>query len=449
MVGIRQIFALTALIALALTAPSYSQDAQKTNDAVDVAAKVATDPPPSVGELIDEKIQDFIDKSGFGARERRGELFVLHGTAPINLPASNPDWVKAREIAYADALIEAQAAFVAERFTFQTTNTVKDFYKAGTDEPPPYIDGRSTNGAVTVLRKLLGVVNGKLDKQLLDMGIDPKEYAKAPEPQKTALLTNHLKIQNIKKSFGDMIGLLPVMTFEANDGAHNFRVGVVAVVSSSMKDFAKQVLSAQGGFQPNSERAQDLTKLYADKKQLLSDFGVRRLYDERGLPVIVSFAQWGSSYSGTDAAMAATYEDAARRQAEAVADGQISDFLAANVAYSDTSEVGQEQDRIASSLPDTVSTAETVKIVDALTRTIKRTSSAKITGLHTLYQWTGRHPASKTPIIGVIRIWSASAEQAIRGLDSPKKADDAASPSATKGTPGVTQGRQLMNKDDF
>ena len=94
-----------------------------------------------------------------------------------------------------------------------------------------------------------------------------------------------------------------------------------------MQDFAEQVIKARGEFTPDPARAQDLTERYKDPSQLLQDFGVRRMFDKQGLPVIVSFAQWGSGYRGKDPDFAARYEEAAETQAEALADGQIADFL--------------------------------------------------------------------------------------------------------------------------
>ncbi len=440
----------TALSAIPILGLTRLVRAQSSDQVRDVANSSVSQAPVDPAALIDDQMQQFIDEQHFGERERRGELFILRGKAPVQVPVTNPDWVRYRTITYNNALIEAQADFVAEQNTRNMTRTVLDFYKSADEQPPPFEDRKMPGKAADLLRKLVGVAGGKLDKELKDMGVDPREYESAPEAQKTALLTNHLKTTSMQHSLGDTLGLCSVKTFEGHDGTGNYTIGVVAIASSMMRDFVQQILTARGEFPADPARAQDLSRLYADKTGLINDFGVRRLFDENGLPVIVSFGQWASSYRGTDAGIAATYREAARRQAELIADGQISDFLKGSLTYDRSGTVGQEVDRIASSLPDSSSIDDTKRALDEMKRTMIRTSTINITGLRTLTSWSGQHPATQTPIIGVIRIWSAAGESQMRAMMSTKpKGASAVATHTPPGMPGVTESRQLMDAKDF
>jgi hypothetical protein len=290
-----------------------------------------------------------------------------------------------------------------------------------------------------------------LDAKLRELGIDPQKYQSLPDPQKTDLLRNQIKLAVTKRAFASVAGMVPVNTFEGHDGAQNFQVGVVAVASPLMVDFARQVLTARGQFTPEPARAGDTTRFYKDPAQLLGQFGVRRGFDEQGLPLIVSFAQWGSSYRGPDGVMAANYRSAARLQAQSLADAQIADFLKASADATSTSSTGQEIARVAAVLPDVTTVEESVRMVDEIKRSIKRIAQVQVSGLRTLHSWTGKHPASPVPILGVIRMWSAASEQNMRALSNARQRPPAIVPGAAgpRGQAGVTSSQPLMDATDF
>lgn len=427
--------------------PSWAEATPELANDVAKAAFVAT---PDVNAEIEEQIQNWLQSSGFAARDGK-DLSVSWKIAPVQVPSSNPDWIKARTIAVGDAYLQAQADYISAQMQTVMTSTVGGLTK-GPDVPPEYREEpRSIGQGADLIRKVLGAANGQLDGKLRELGIDPQKYVVAPEAQKTDLLRRSLKETVTKRAFGSVAGMMPVMTFEGNDGAKNYQVGVVAVASSLMVDFARQVLTARGMFAPDPTRAADTTRFYSNPEQLLHQFGVRRCFDEQGLPIIVSFSQWGTSYRGNDAAMAANYRDAARTQAVNQADGQIADFLKGSASFESTSTSGQEIASVANVLPDSTAIDDTKTIADAVQQTIKRIATVQISGVRTLHSWTGKHPANGTPILGVIRMWSAASEQNMRSLmnagrphSSGNSSDDRPAPPA-----GVTKSQPLMDTSDF
>jgi hypothetical protein len=252
---------------------------------------------------------------------------------------------------------------------------------------------------------------------------------------------------------GELTGLVTMQTFEGHDGQGNYAIGVVAVVCPSLKELAREVQTAHGEIQPDPTRAQDLSQLYANPAELVRDFGVRRMFDENGLPVVVSFAQWASDYTGSDPAVALEYRRAALEQAVVRADGQIAQFLQGSMEYESSSETGRELLRQAERLPDGYGKQDDdmKSVTSALLTTVRNHANVQVTGVQTLHTWSRKHPDTKQPIVGVIRVWSAAAEKATRAMRDQHA--PAAKPVVTveqpRGAPSVAQGRDLMKASDF
>ena len=281
--------------------------------------------------------------------------------------------------------------------------------------------------------------------------MDPQKYQSLPEAQKSDLLRNQLKMTVVRRAFSSIAGMLIVKTFEGYDDAQHYEMGIVAIASTKLTEFSRRVISSRGQFPPEPARAGDLTRFYKDPSQLIHDFGVRQCFDEQGLPVILSFAQWGSAYRGADAALAANYRNAARAQAESLADGQIADFLKGSAQSTSSNAAGQDISSVASMLPDSGMIQDSHQIIDEMKRVIKRQANVQVSGIRTLYSWTGKHPASPAPIQGVIRIWSAASEQHMRSImnvGKPQRSEALPSP-AKNSSAGINSSRQLMDVSDF
>jgi hypothetical protein len=405
-----------------------------------------------VSQNIRDEIDTYLDKSGLRARQLRHELEILTATSAVQVPSTSRDWVKQRSAAYADALLQAEADYVKQQGLRITDEIGARVFKATGQEPPQYDAGAAPGQDAELVRKIVAVANGKLDGELRDLGIDPKAYSEAPQPQRYVQMQNALKRQTARQALGELVGLVPVQTFEGHDGKGNYTIGVVAVVSPAMKELARELLTAHGDFEPDPSRAQDLRRLYSDRTQLIRDFGVRRMWDSAGLPVLVSFAQEASDYSGSDPAVAEQYRRIAMEEAEAEADGQIAQFLKGSMMVASQSETGREIEKAAERLPDgyVQDDAATKTATDGLLTTLRSRAQVQVTGIQTLHTWSEKHPDNGQKIIGVIRIWSAAGEKATRELrDQRGPATPAAPAGEPHGTPSVTQGRDLMNASDF
>ena len=165
--------------------------------------------------------------------------------------------------------------------------------------------------------------------------------------------------------------------------------------------------------------------MVADRAKLVDDFGVRLIRDLEGLPVIMSFYQWGSSYRGTDRNAVSMERDHAMEQARLQADRQIAEYLSANAEYDVNSDVGREIEVAAARHADGYDERRpsTTSVTDAMLRAMKRRAQVTaLTGLSTLARWTGRHPVTNQMIFGAVRTWSAAVERDVRAYrDQPPR----------------------------
>ena len=444
--------ALAPMLVHAQPAPTATPGVER--DVVRAVAQASLDTNDvDVGQNIEDQINIYLDKSGLRERQLRHEIEILKGTSAVLVPSTSRDWVMQRSTAYDDALLQAEADYVRQQNLQITDDTTKNLFHAAGQEPPPYEAVREPGKQAELIRKVVALAGGRLDGELRNLGINPKEYEEAPPPQRYLQMQNALKRETVRHAYGDLVGLVPLQTFEGHDGRGNYTIGVVAVVSPSLKELAGQVATAHGQFQPDPARAQDLKQVYGDPAKLIRDFGIRRMFDPAGLPVLISFAQWASDYAGNDPAVAQEYRGVAVQQAQARADGQIAQFLKGTMNVDEKSETGRDLEKQAERLPDgyVQDDAATKAVTSSLLATIRNHASVQATGIQTLYTWSRKHPDTGKQIVGVIRMWSAAGEKATRELRDQHRvpATSAAVTKSPHGSPSVQQGRDLMNISDF
>ena len=404
---------------------------------------------------IEDLINAFVEKSGLGARESRGELALLRGVAPVNVPSSNSDWVKHRSLAYDMALRTAKAEWVSRQNKTMTASLVSRAYQAAKQEPPPFKIDEIVKPAqlAEIIAKVQALGIGQLDQALRELGIDPAKYEKVPSAQRHVQLSNDMFKVMTTRSVGDLVGLTTVQTFEGYDGKGNHQIGVVAVVSPKMKSFAQSVLRLRGNFPADTSKAQDLSIFTTNKDALLQDFGTRWIYDQDGLPVLVSFYQWGLNNAGNDPVLGAQIRQMALRQATELADFQIAQFLASNATLTSRTEVGERYEKAVERAVDgyIADTGATTQLIDGLDQVFdERARVENLTGLRTLTTWGAKHPVGGQMVVGVIRVWSAASEQATRAVkDSRPLAPPTTPQAAPGGAPGATQGRDFNRANDF
>jgi hypothetical protein len=336
-------------------------------------------------------------------------------------------------------------------FGSAASKAISDLYKAASMEPPPYDEGALGDpGKVAELaRKALAVSGGVMDKTLEQLGVDPRSLEKTPPAQRHVQFEKALTISGMEKSFGSLTGMITRFTVEARDEAGMSQIGVVALVSPKLKNLAQSILTLRGQFLPEPSKAQDFKAVAVDKAALVDWFGVRWMYDKKGLPVIVSFAQWGAERIGSkDAAMIAELEETAMRQAEIRAGQQIAEFLSASGETDSNADYKKRLQEVAERMADGyVAQKDPTKSIEAPLRdSMKRRARVdNLSGLMTLTTWKKPHPeVPQQTIYGAVRYWSAAGDAAIR-QQRDRAVDQApgVAGAATQGRAGVRVSKDI------
>jgi hypothetical protein len=219
------------------------------------------------------------------------------------------------------------------------------------------------------------------------------------------------------------------------------------------------VIKSKGDIAAKPDRAASKTvmeQLRSNKAALLDEFGIRRIYDEQGYPVLVSFGQSSNPYRGSNYQTRADNRDISYASAKSQA--------YANFAYlfKSTGSSTESNSQKASRTTTGVARAEQNGIINseesALTfiKAIDREISARgkvnnLTGTKELFRWTAKHPFHGHEINGVVYIWHPIAEQNARSLKNfkPKKVTAVTHTQKQKTTAGVSSSADRMRADDF
>jgi hypothetical protein len=311
----------------------------------------------------------------------------------------------------------------------------------------------------SLVNKLLALGGGILDEKLKEMGIDPSEYDAAPLSKKKQLMMKGIEQQTCVRSMAELVGVVPVKTFEAHDENGNYVVAVAIVASPKFRAFAKEVLENRENVQPNPLKVGGPSvrdQILREKKALLHEFGIRRIYDEDGYPVLISYGQSGNGYVGEDFQMRMHYREAAYDFAKNQA---LANFALLMDAFGNasrkTSENSQVQEVATATLnKDSVFTrTDTFKeMIKILNRRVEVQGSIHdFPGIRELSRWTLKHPENGQEVDGVVFAWSPRSAALAQEL----KRDPMEKPAAVQpkqqasGTAGSNVSKDFMSPDDF
>ena len=418
----------------------------------------ASDP----GMAIEELIQAFEDSPiGQSFRDRPGVFYTTASASVMAKPESR-DWGNARVMAYKEALLKAQAKYVEHLGVSVRTESVNRLFDDKTKMPSfSEEDLRASGKLGELFDKAVAVVGGKLDGELQEMGIDPEEFRAAPKEKRARLFERSVAETTVTRARQTLTGVIPVKTFEANNEAGDHAVAVAIVASSKFRQFVHDITQSKGDIAADPAKASTqplLQMLRSDKGALINEFGIRRMYDEQGYPVLVSFGQASNPYRGDD------YQQRADNRELSYAAAKASSY--ANFAYlfnatgASEQAIGQKMSRQTTGVvrAEGQSISESEEQTQEFIQTVDREISARgnvsnLPGTRELFRWSEKHPLYGHEINGVVYLWHPLSEQNARGMRDfkPTRTAQGNQPAAqrTSGQPGSSQSRDLMSSDDF
>ena len=166
---------------------------------------------------------------------------------------------------------------------------------------------------------------------------------------------------------------------------------------------------------------------------------VRVFFDESGSPSLLSFAQFGSAYTGNNTRQRERAMDHARRQAEYLADMQLTEFINSTITIEESSDIGEEEiSRIFFRADGTKVREEIRNCIDRYSSSSRTTGADTMVGRSTVCSRTLNHPAGHQ-IAVVIRRWSFAKLEAELGLQEKRTNENKT--ELKKEDAGVRQGR--------
>lgn len=435
-------------------------------EALDAEIAEASQPTPmDPGTELMEQVDEWLNGPGAGLQQKfeDGRVFIGQGHAMVKASPESRDWADHRLMAYKEALMQAQAEFIEWEGIQVRADTISRFFDARDDrsQMPDFApeELQNTNKLAELLDKAIAVTSGKLDAELREMGVDPEEFRAAPSEKRALIFENSINEKVSVNARASLTGLVPVKTFEANDADGNHGIAVIVVASDKMRQFVYDMKNSRGEMMAKPERASavSLRELFGnDKASLIKEFGIRKMYDEKGYPVLVSFGQAGTGYNGSDLSRKMD----ARKGAFLYAKGDAY----ANFAYllNSTGTAALNTQRSSRKTTEGVATLDQGSVVQSeetrmeLVKTINNEIAARgnisnLPGTRQLLRWTAAHPQTGHEINGVIYVWHPVSEQNARDMRNftPERKQQSQARKTHNGSANSSQSRDLMSADDF
>jgi len=432
-----------------------------------VADQIATAAAPEItdpNETLEQLIEDFKSSPLGQSFSSNPQIFFGVGQATVMVSPESREWGNARVMAYKEATLKAQAEYIRFLGMSITSESLSRLFEDRSQTPRfDEADLRSATRLGELLDKAVAVAGGKLDQQLQEMGIDPDEFRAAPRTKRAEIFSRSVSSTTIVRGRQEITGIVPVKTFEAYDAQGNHVVAVAVVASPNFRQFVHDIVQSKGDIAAKPDKALSMPLrdyLRANPAALLDDFGIRRMYDEHGYPVLVSFGQASNPYRGNDFQRRSDNRELAFSAARAESFANFANLFNATGMVTEattlTAQRSTEEVATADRMQVTLSTETSDEIARKINNEIAtRGRVDNLVGTRELFRWSQKHPMHGHDIHGVVYVWHPLAEQQAHQLRNFKPApttnagqQQAEKPRST-GQAGSHQSRDLMSADDF
>lgn len=387
-------------------------DAERANADLKVSVKAARD-------TLKAAFAEFAKEAGVSYGVATGDgRFYSKGQAYVNADYSSPQFIKSRSLAYERAYLDAISRFMIDFYGYETTQKLSSLYEdrsEGAEEAP-------APTAKSIGEKVAMLTDAQLNSALAAAGVPPDKYSAASIVERRKLFQSTLANETMNKALHASSGCIPVKTFEAVGDDGRYAIGVIVRYDRTSKELAK---CFKLKVRPAIFKSEGLSveEALPPEEEMTSNFGVRLYFDETGTPSLLSFGQWGCSYTGKSAARAEREEDHAINQARLLADSSLTTFIN---SFADVAETGNVSESIYEGVNFTddnnVVPEEFSRVVDVYRKSISVKGSDTMKGRSTVYDSILEHPNGQKVAV-VVRRWSFGMVDAVDALDKPLSPD--------------------------
>lgn len=425
----------------AIAAAAAAVDAQIPAEAVqEVNRAVTTHVKPTAKGMVAKDIDAYLKETGIklGEATPSGAVY-LKGIAGVMANVNDPNFVRSRSMAYERAYQQALFGYVMDKFGKETANqSMKTFSDRSSNRLMPSSDVKSTVDRIA--EKTDQLQEAELDAKLREMGKVPAGAV----VEKRRLLQDSLVKKSMDRAVGASAGVLAVQTFEGWTEDGKYAVGVVLRGGTDTELIAEALRYKQRPLLSRPEAGISVDEALPNDDELVSQFGVRMFFDKNGTPALLSFGQWGSAYTGTDADEAEEAMDHAMEQAEAIANENLTLFINSSITLLKESEKSEDKTRDA--LFDENGVPQEAKVQEYIDRVSKSAETAgqdTMIGRSTVCKKVVVHPANGRKLAVVVRMWSFGQYEAMkRIIERPKPAVQVPAPAVNQpGPAGIRRGK--------
>lgn len=395
---------LAAFAATTLCA-AYAQEASQPSPEDAVGNEAAVE-EKSVQDIVNEYLEAKGWNEGENSKKDGSRFYVAVGYGAIQAPIDSRSYSDSRVNAYNKAMLDAKAKMAEYLEISIRTETEHDYAEGG------FGGNEATETDETSLTsKLKRLIHAKIDDALREEGIDPDAADRAARERiaKKQLNSDFYKKVISTAAKAEIMGMQVACSFEGVPSGKKGEIGVVAIWSDKLQSMAMSI--GRGGKLPSGVGKRPVKEqIPADKKVLLSTFGVQQKIDENGNLVLVAFGQAGAVSDSLQSA------NAARNKAKMQAMAAIREFAGESVAVTADAVNAENVEEFANA-------AEEYEDVSAYSQKIKAVAeSLKISGIATIKSWDCKHPLTGSTVYGVVCAWSpdsaARAQSMKRSMDA-------------------------------
>lgn len=409
-------------------APPVSPNGSESVSQGDVDELNAMSDPKSVQSASDD-MDDWFDSVFQRFNIEEGEdngKFVVTASQSVMLKPSDPQYGEAFVNAFDKAMAELQNKYLMIRFGSTITEKIKSLYSdrstyAKEITLPAVTDPGYLEKVLGVLDKGLDVTEKILDKQLIELGVDPQELSKFNPTQKKDIFRDRFVQNTIRKASGSIAGLFPIQTNVITDSKGTTFVGVVAIASNKTIQIAKDITLQRKSI--ITGRGRDIASLLPNtEEEFLGTLGVRLAYDQDGSPAIISYGIASYRPDTDDDYINSELKAEAKNAAVSKGDAQIAEIINGRMNAEDSRKTGEEIRKYVEKemTVDADTVEKTIKnVIKITTRNARSSARAKLQGISTVKKWRVTTKEGHK-FVGAVRVWKYSTLQAVNSFNNPQ-----------------------------
>lgn len=368
-------------------------------------------------DIIDEKIKNYEHKikRNLAKGNKIHQVFIYSGLGDISVSRHDPRWSEYRAAALDKAVMEAQKQYLETLNSSVESNILYSYTRQKGLPTPTREDFINETKMASFLDKVVAVLEGKLDAELVNMGIDPRKFSAATPAIKRDLFKESTVKETLKTSYGDLAGMMIIKVFEEIRESGMGTVGVVMALSAEKREQVRALVESEGQIQPIKSKANPkftsvYEMLYNQEDTLYLKVGTQIIYDNEGYPLLISYGQSGVTY-----AQSPQRRRIERKTAQTFATNNAWSSLAQTYNLSgdfssSTSEENQQSETEQFDLMAEGIRSHTSGITNNLIQKVNESANLKssvqgMTGVSIEYEWRRKHPIIGHEMVGSVLVW--------------------------------------------